>query len=88
MPDAVPSSPHYDPVLLQREAAEYLGFRGSDPTRSLKRLDIERTPIPGTGRVRLKFGYRLSVLNQYLQAAADPKSRRHTRAKERPPNAE
>lgn len=63
----------YDPVLPQKEAANYLGFRGADPTRSLRRLRLERTQIPGRGRPR--FGYRLSVLNAYLELLQDPRAR-------------
>lgn len=54
----------YDPVLPLKEAAEYLGFRGKYPTRSLRRLNLERTPIAGVGDQRM--GVRLSVLNAYL----------------------
>jgi hypothetical protein len=69
-----------DPVLPLRESAEYLGFRGKDPVKSLRRLNLARTPIAGTGRVRPRFGHRLSVLNAHLESLGDPKSRSHRRA--------
>lgn len=71
----------YDPVLPLNESARYLGFRGKDPVKSLRRLKLERTPIPGTGRVRPRCGHRLSVLNAHLTAIADPKSRAHLSAR-------
>lgn len=64
----------YDPILPPSEAALYLGFRGQDPTRSLRRLNLARSPMPGTGTSR--FGYRLSVLNAHLAALGDPRSRK------------
>lgn len=63
-----------DPILPPLDAARYLGFRGEDPARSLRRLNLERSPMPGTGETR--FGYRRSVLNQYLASLADTRSRK------------
>lgn len=63
-----------DPILPPLDAARYLGFRGDDPARSLRRLNLERSPMPGTGTTR--YGYRRSVLNRYLAELADPHSRR------------
>lgn len=70
----------YDPVLPLRESANYLGFRGKDPVKSLRRLNLERTPIPGTGRQRPKFGHKLSTLNAYRDSLSDPKARTHLKA--------
>ena len=74
--------PGYDPVLPLRESAEYVGFRGKDPVKSLRRLNLERTPIPGTGKMRQRFGHRLSVLNSYLESLRNPQSRVHTRTRQ------
>lgn len=63
----------FDPILPRLEAARYLGFRGKQPTRSLVRLALERTPMPGTGKTR--WGYRLSVLNAYLAELARKQGR-------------
>jgi hypothetical protein len=76
---ALPLDGAYDPVMPLKESAEYLGFRGNDPVKSLRRLNLERTLIAGTGQRRPKFGHRLSVLNAHLAAIADPKSREHRR---------
>lgn len=65
----------YDPILPQDESAEYLGFRGKYKTRSLRRLNLERAPMPGRGQTT-RYGYRLSVLNAYLASLADPNSRK------------
>lgn len=61
----------FDPTLPQKAAAAYLGCS----TRTLRRLTLERTPIPSTGRQRAAFGYRLSTLNKYRDSLADPASR-------------
>jgi hypothetical protein len=74
------NDPRYDPVLPLIESARYLGFRGKDPVKSLRRLNLERTPIPGTGKLRPKFGHKLSVLNAHRDSLSDPKSRLHLRA--------
>jgi hypothetical protein len=58
----------FDPVYTQKKAAEYLGIT----PRTLRKLNIDRQPMPGTGN---RFGYRLSALNRYLARIADPKSR-------------
>jgi hypothetical protein len=76
----VTDNPRFDPVLPLIESARYLGFRGKDPVKSLRRLNLERTPIPGTGRRRPKFGHKLSVLNAHRDSLSDPKSRAHLRA--------
>jgi hypothetical protein len=65
----------FDPVLPLKESAEYLGYRGKDPVKSLRRLDLERTPIAGTGRARPRFGHRLSVLNAHIASLTNPASR-------------
>lgn len=65
-----------DPILPPKDAAVYLGFRGEDPTRSLRRLRIKRSPLPGTGKKKERYGYRRSVLNQYLAELEDLRSRR------------
>ena len=70
----------FDPVLPLKESAQYLGFRGKDPVKSLRRLNLRRDPIPGTGRIRQRFGHRLSVLNAHLESLRDPKSRVHVAA--------
>jgi hypothetical protein len=70
----------YDPVLPLKESANYLGFRGKDPVKSLRRLNLARTPIPGTGKRRPRMGHRLSVLNAHLDAIGNPKSRAHVGA--------
>lgn len=75
------NAPGYDPVLPLKESAEYLGFRGKNPVKSLRRLNLERHPIPGTGRIRPRFGHKLSVLNACLASIADPKSRIHVAAR-------
>lgn len=75
------NDPRFDPVLPLKDSAEYLGFRGHDPVKSLRRLNLERTPLPGTGLVRPRFGHRLSVLNAHLASIADPKSRVHVAAR-------
>lgn len=62
-----------DPILPPMDAARYLGFRGDDPTRSLRRLKLKRSPLPGTGSSR--HGYRRSVLNQYLTDLENTRSR-------------
>lgn len=69
----------YDPILPLRESANYLGFRGKDPVKSLRRLKLERHAMPGTGRERPRFGHRLSDLNAYLAQLNDPASRIHLR---------
>lgn len=58
----------YDPIYPPKKAAEYLGRS----TRTLRRLNIARHPMPGTG---VSFGYRLSALNAYLDQLASPKAR-------------
>lgn len=63
-----------DPILPMKDAGTYLGFRGKHPERSVYRLNLERAPMPGTG-VEPRFGIRRSVLNAYLAALADTKSR-------------
>lgn len=63
-----------DPILPPMHAARYLGFRGEDPARSLRRLLLKRSPMPGTGTSR--YGYRRSVLNKYLADLEDTSSRR------------
>lgn len=61
----------YNPILSRQKAAEYLGRS----PKTLDRLHLERQPLPGSGRVRVEMGYRLSVLNAYLASLADPRSR-------------
>ena len=63
-----------DPILPPIDAARYLGFRGEDPGRSIRRLNLERAPMPGTGETR--YGYRRSILNKYLADLANTRSRR------------
>lgn len=63
-----------DPIMPPKDAAMYLGFRGEDPARSLRRLKLKRSPLPGTGSTR--YGYRRSVLNEYLAALEKTRSRR------------
>lgn len=63
-----------DPILPPIDAARYLGFRGKDPGRSLRRLNLRRDPMPGTGE-DARMGYRRSTLNAYLASLADPQSR-------------
>jgi hypothetical protein len=69
---------HDDPILPMKDAAEYLGFRGKQPQRSLYRLvdagKITRAQMPGTG-AEPRFGVRRSELNRYLKALNDPKAR-------------
>lgn len=60
----------YDPMFAPKKAAEYLGIS----PRSLRRLNIDRHPMPGTGDSR--HGYRLSALNTYLASLANARSRR------------
>lgn len=60
----------HDPIYPPKKAAEYLGCS----TRTLRRLNVERHPMPGTGVSR--FGYRLSALNAYLAQLADVRSRK------------
>lgn len=62
----------YDPTLPQKRAAEYLGIS----PRTLRDLNLERTPVPGTGTKRPAFGYKLSTLNAYRASLADPRSRK------------
>lgn len=69
----------YDPILPLKESANYLGFRGKDPVKSLRRLKLERQPMPGTGHERPRFGHRLSALNAYLSKLSEPSSRIHLR---------
>jgi hypothetical protein len=66
-----PAPESFDPTLPQKQAAAYLGCS----TRQLRRLTLERTPIPSTGTKRLAFGYRLSTLNRYRDSLSDPASR-------------
>lgn len=63
-----------DPILPALDAARYIGFRGEDPARSLRRLNLKRDRMPGTGR-EPRFGYRRSTLNAYLKSLNDPSSR-------------
>ena len=63
----------HDPILPPGDAARYLGFRGKNVQRSIARLGLKRDPMPGIGTTR--FGYRLSTLNAYMAAIADPASR-------------
>lgn len=72
------TAPTYDPILRPTAAAEYVGHKHP---RTLVRLGVERTPIPGTGRTRPLFGYRLSTLNALVAAWADPKARTTARRK-------
>lgn len=53
-----------DPILAPKDAARYLGRA----TRTLRKLDLERSPMPGTG---LEWGYRRSVLNRHLNSLAE-----------------
>lgn len=62
----------YDPTLPQKRAAEYLGVSA----RTLRALNLERTPVPGTGTKRPGFGYKLSTLNAYRESLAAPQSRK------------
>jgi hypothetical protein len=62
----------WDPILSEEEAAEYCG-RVS--TKTLERMMIPRTPLPGRGKKRIRHGYRLSDLNAFLAKLADPKAR-------------
>lgn len=64
-----------DPILPMKDAAVYLGFRGKNPQRSLYRLNLERAPMPGTGK-EPRFGIRRSVLNKCLADLASARSRR------------
>lgn len=64
-----------DPMLPLKEAGEYIGCRGSDPAKTLRRLNIELDPMPGTGNKRPRVGCRRSKLNAYLESLKDPKSR-------------
>lgn len=80
---ATPSCSGFDPLLPLKESAHYLGFRGKDPVKSLRRLNIERHPMPGTGLARPRFGHRLSTLNAYLDSLADAHSRVHIRRRNR-----
>lgn len=48
-----------DPIFPPKKAAEYLGRA----TRTLRKLPLQRDPLPGTG---LEWGYRRSTLNRYL----------------------
>ena len=68
-----PSGPllAYDPVVTTKEAAEYMGVC----TKTLREPPIERQPLPGRGRKRPRFGYRLSALNPYLDRLKDPEAR-------------
>src|ERR1043166_8554943 len=52
----------WNPVLRPREADEYCGCSA----KTLERLQVERHPIPQTGNVRQRWGYRLSTLNAFL----------------------
>lgn len=70
--------PEYDPVLPPKEAALYIGRKHP---KTLIRLNVERTQLPGTGTKRPAFGYRLSVLNRLLDEIADPKCRKHAARK-------
>lgn len=71
----MPKSLEYDPILPAMDAARYLGFRGKEPTRSLRRLKLDRARMPGTGE---RYGYRLSVLNAHLEAINNPASRKRS----------
>lgn len=62
----------WDPVLSEREAAEYCG--GVSVT-TLQRMQIPRSPLPCRGRKRVRHGYRLSALNDFLARLQDPKAR-------------
>jgi hypothetical protein len=62
----------WDPVLPEDEAGEYCGCSG----KTLERMNLERQPIPATGTKRQRWGYRLSVLNTFLEQIKDPQSRK------------
>jgi hypothetical protein len=64
--------PVFDPVLSIEASAKYLG---DISTRTLRRLNLARAPIPGTGQKRARYGYRLSVLEAYLARLENPKAR-------------
>ena len=64
-------TPEFDPTLPLAEAARYLGCC----VKTLNKFQLERTPIPGTGRKRPKFGIRLSVLNAFRDRLANPQAR-------------
>lgn len=53
-----------DPILRPQQAAAYLD---SSP-RTLLRLGLERAPMPG--RAGIRWGYRRSTLNKYLEELA------------------
>lgn len=65
------AAPVVDPTFTQKAAALYLGTSA----RTLRRLKLARVPIPGTGKTRPGFGYKLSTLNAYRDALEDPRSR-------------
>jgi hypothetical protein len=71
MPTRKQAAPAYDPTLPPKAAADYLGRS----TRTLRRLHLARTPLPGTGTKRPGYGYKLSTLNAYRDSLEDPKSR-------------
>jgi hypothetical protein len=50
-----------DPIMSRQQAAQYLAVSLS----TLRRLSLKRTRLAGTG-LRMRFGYRRSVLNRYL----------------------
>ena len=64
-------APVNDPTFPPKKAAEYLGCS----TRTLRKLELTRTPLPSTGKLRPGFGYLLSTLNAYRESLQDPRSR-------------
>lgn len=65
------TSPDFDPTMPMSEAAAYLGCS----TKTLYRMQLQREPIPGTGKQRQRFGIRLSVLNACREHLKNPQSR-------------
>lgn len=57
-----------DPILSPTKAAEYLGRA----RRTLNRLKLQRSPMPGTGQ---GWGYRRSTLNRYMHDLETSRSR-------------